>query len=99
MNILMKTYDKFIGLWADDESIGTRAARGSALLFLARSFSKIILLFRTIMVARLLFPSDVGLFGLASLIMAMTELPFKTGFNAAIIQEGGDVHRHLDSVW
>jgi len=91
-------YNKFIGLWHDHESVGTKAARGGALTFVSRSLSKFILLFKTIIIARLLFPHDVGLFGLASLILAMTELPFLTGFNAAIIQ-GENIKKHLDSAW
>ncbi len=97
--ILVKTYDKFVGLWQDEESVGTRATRGSALAFISRSFSKVILLFRTVIVARILFPHDVGLFGLASLVLSMTELPFQTGFNSAIIQDNNDVEKHLNSAW
>src|SRR3989344_8959642 len=97
--MLKKILDKFIGLWRGGESIGTKTARGGALIFVSRFFSKFILLFRTITVARLLFPHDVGLFGLASLVLTVSELPFQTGFDAAIIHEEKDVKKHLDSAW
>jgi len=99
MVIFFQLYNRFIGLWGDDGSIGTKTARGGAIVFVSRFLSKFILLFRTIVIARLLFPHDVGLFGLASLVMTITELPFQTGFNAAIVQDKNDVKKHLDSVW
>ncbi len=97
--MITRIYQKLIGIWADDDDLGTKAARGSILLFLSRSLSKIILLARTVIVARFLFPHDIGLFGLATLLMTIVELPFQTGFNSAIIQDEGEVHHHLDSAW
>lgn len=94
-----KIYDKFVGLWQDDEALGTRAVRGSVLLFISRSASKLILFVRTILVARLLFPHDIGLFSLATLIGTIAELPLQTGFYSAMVQEKGDVREHLDSAW
>jgi O-antigen/teichoic acid export membrane protein len=54
---------------------------------------------KSVIIARLLFPHDVGLFGLASLTLSVSEVFFQTGFSAAIVQEPGEVEKHLNSVW
>jgi O-antigen/teichoic acid export membrane protein len=90
---------KFLDLWRDGESAGRRAVRGSVLVFTGRGIGKLLQFVQTVIIARLLFPQDIGLFGLATLSLSLTEVLFQTGFNMAIVQEKGDVYKHLDGVW
>lgn len=90
---------KFLGLWKTSEHSGQRVARGSVLVASERVVIKAVQFIRTVIVARLLFPDDIGLFGMATLAMGITDAFVQTGFNAAIVQEKGDVRKHLDSAW
>ncbi|MBI1755400.1 lipopolysaccharide biosynthesis protein [Candidatus Azambacteria bacterium] len=90
---------KAFALWEATEHSGQKVARGSVLVVAERFVIKAVQFVRTVIVARLLFPDDIGLFGMATLAMGVTEAFVQTGFNAAIVQEKGDVRRHLDSAW
>ncbi len=54
---------------------------------------------RTIIVARLLSPTDFGLFGLACLAMDILERFSETGMNAALIQKKEKTEEYLDTAW
>lgn len=92
-------FEKFFSIWEDTEIFGQRIIRAGIISFLERVIIKSLSIVRTIIIARLLFPNDIGLFGLASLVLTTVEVFFQTGFNAAIIQSQDDVEKHLDSVW
>lgn len=90
---------KFLGLWKSGDSTGHQVVRGGFLLFIERAIIKLLQFSQTIVVARILFPHDIGLFGLAALVLSIADALFQTGFNSAIVQYKGDVRRHLDNVW
>ncbi|MBN1830470.1 MAG: oligosaccharide flippase family protein, partial [Deltaproteobacteria bacterium] len=54
---------------------------------------------RTIVLARLLSPTDFGLLGIALLSMSMLETFSQTGFKAALIQKKEDITSYLDTAW
>jgi len=54
---------------------------------------------RTIILARLLAPSDFGLLGIAMLAISTLETFSQTGFQAALIQKKGNVESYLDTAW
>ena len=54
---------------------------------------------RTIILARLLAPSDFGLLGIAMLAIATLETFSQTGFQAALIQKKENVESYLDTAW
>ena len=56
-------------------------------------------LIRTIVLARLLLPSDFGLFGIAGLAMSATDAFTGTGFHHALVQKKGSVGGYLDTAW
>lgn len=99
IKMITRFYDKFTGLWETSEDLGQSAVRSSAILFFGKFITKGIAFVRTIIIARLLLPQDLGLFGLASLAVATTGIFFQTGLNDAIVQEKDDVQKHLNSVW
>lgn len=91
--------DKFFDLWEETDSLSSKAVKGGAILFFQNLIIKGLQFIRTVVVARLLFPDDVGLFALASLSLAIADTFIKTGLNSAVIQEKEDVKKYLDSVW
>ncbi|MBX4189726.1 lipopolysaccharide biosynthesis protein [Candidatus Parcubacteria bacterium] len=97
--MIKKVYKKFIELWKTPENLNQRAVRGSAVLYVSRFLTKGIAFIRTIIIARLLLPSDIGLVGLGTLAIAVTSTFFQTGFHDAIVQDKDDVEKHLDSAW
>jgi O-antigen/teichoic acid export membrane protein len=54
---------------------------------------------KTIIVARLLSPSQVGIFGLATLIFALIELLTETGINIFLIQRKEEIDKYLDTAY
>lgn len=91
---------KFTDLWRTPDNIGRGLVRGAVLIFMARGAIKIVQLVRTVILARLLFPNDIGLFALASLAMNTTGVfLLNPGFSSAIVQEKGDIKKYLDSAW
>ena len=49
--------------------------------------------------ARLLTPSQFGIFGIASLLLAFLEILTETGINIILIQTKGTVDKYVDSAW
>ena len=54
---------------------------------------------RTMIVARLLAPDDIGLFALVTLALIFVETLSKTGFQSALIHRQGDIVRDLNVAW
>jgi O-antigen/teichoic acid export membrane protein len=73
-------------------------ASGGWLLAL-RLAERVLGLVRLVVLARLLAPDDLGLFGIAMLAMATIETLSQTGFNEAIIRRGGDARAYLGTAW
>jgi O-antigen/teichoic acid export membrane protein len=100
MQILFsKLAKKLKNLWRDSEDTGSLVVRGAVLLFSSRIAIKAIQFVRTVILARLLFPDDFGLFGIAAVTIGFADTLFQSGLNSAIIREKGNVEKYLDSVW
>ncbi len=54
---------------------------------------------RTIILARLLAPSDFGLLGIAMLSITILETFSQTGFQSALIQKKKEAEEYLDTAW
>lgn len=85
-------------MWAPRETIEQGAVRGGALVFSSRILIKAIYFVKTIVLARLLFPEDFGIFGMAVAVVGLTDL-FQPGFSAALIHEKENVKKYLSSIW
>ena len=59
----------------------------------ALAFIKILIL------ARILSPSEFGLFGIAMLFLSFLEIISETGVNIFLIQEGEDINSFIDTAW
>lgn len=66
---------------------------GLQTVFRAFTFLKIVIL------ARLLTPSQFGVFGIASLALSFLEILTETGINTILIQSKKEIRDYLDSAW
>jgi len=84
---------------ASSEPLSKKVIKGGIWIFALRIANRSLGLIRTIVLARLLAPSDFGLFGIAALAISAIETFSQTGFQAALIQKKGDVAPYLDTTW
>ena len=81
------------------ESLSKKVIRGGLWVFGLRITSRGLGFIRTIILARLLAPSDFGLLGIAMLAIATLETFSQTGFQTALIQKKENVESYLDTAW
>jgi lipopolysaccharide exporter len=81
------------------ERLSQRVARGGVWVFAIQVASETLSLARTVVLARLLAPTDFGLMGVAFLTMSILQSLTKTGFDKALIQKKGDIRGYLDTAW
>ena len=81
------------------ESLSKKVVRGGMWVFGLRITNRGLGFIRTIILARLLAPSDFGLLGIAMLAIATLETFSQTGFQAALIQKKENVESYLDTAW
>jgi len=81
------------------ETLSKKVVKGGIWVFALRITSRGLGFIRTIILARLLAPSDFGLLGIAMLAIATLETFSQTGFQAALIQKKDDVESYLDTAW
>lgn len=76
-----------------------RATRGGVLILGSRLMIKVVQFSRTIVVARLLFPYDVGLFALSASVLGIADMLFQPGMASAVIHKESIDKRHIDTAW
>jgi O-antigen/teichoic acid export membrane protein len=86
-------------LTGDSLSIDRRMAKGAIWMILARVGDRAIGAVSTVVLVRLLLPSDFGLMAMASSILVLLELISSFGFDLALIQEREASRRHFDTAW
>lgn len=82
-----------------ENSILRKVISGGSWVFALRVVEKGLSTVKIIILARILSPNDLGLFGIALLTLSILEAFSQTGFNTAIIQKKEDTERYLDSAW
>ncbi len=85
-------------LAAPSERLSNRIVHATFWASMTRA-GRLLLLVRTLVVARLLAPHDLGLMGVALVALAFTDLTAQTGFRIALIQKKGDIKPYLDTAW
>lgn len=60
---------------------------------------RILLLVRTVILARLLAPDDFGLMAIATLVILLFDRLSQMGFDSALVQQKGDIRSYLDTAW
>jgi lipopolysaccharide exporter len=76
-----------------------RTARGTAWLFLLRFAEKGMGLIRTLVLARLLVPSEFGLFGIVVIAVNALDLLSVVGIKAAVVQKKNTTDDDFDTAW
>lgn len=64
-----------------------------------RIFSRAISFSKTIVLARVLTPSQFGIFGIATLVLAFLEMITETGINIILIQSKREIDEYVSSAW
>lgn len=78
---------------------GRQIAGGAAWLMGFKLLDKSIGLISTLILVRILSPSDFGLVAMAVAVVSLTELMGAFGFDAALIQRQDAERRHYDTAW
>jgi O-antigen/teichoic acid export membrane protein len=86
-------------LWEPGGTLSQRVVHGGFWVFALRISDRLFKFTRTIILARVLAPSDFGLLGIALLAMSTLETFSQTGFQAALIQKKEDAEDYLDTAW
>lgn len=84
---------------ASPVATGRQIAKGAAWLMGFKLLDKSIGLVSTLILARLLTPSDFGLVAMAVSIVALLELMGAFGFDSALIQRQDTQRSHYDTAW
>lgn len=98
-HMLNKAISKFPGLFRTDGSLSQKTARGGIWIFSSYLFSKTLSFIRTIILARLLAPSDFGLMGIALVATGAMEVFTETGITPTLIQRKEVSKDVIDTAW
>ena len=100
-NILNKVYGRKISdfLLNTSGSFKAKFAKSAFWAFFLKFLTKSVGFIRTLILARILLPSDFGLMGIALLSLSFMETISSTGFEQALIQKKGKTEEYLSSVW
>src|SRR3989344_9285412 len=75
------------------------AIKGVSWLGAFRLFARVLSFLRTIIVARILSPSQFGVYGIATLLLSLIEILTETGINVFLIQKKDDIDRYINTAW
>lgn len=77
----------------------THAIRGLSWVAGLRFATRVLSFGRIAVIARILSPSQFGLFGIASLLLALVEVFTETGVNIFLVQEKDKIDKYINSAW
>lgn len=75
------------------------ALKGISWVGFLRIFLRTISFLRIALIARILIPSQFGVFAIATLVLGFVETITETGINIFLIQQKDDIKKYLDSAW
>lgn len=64
-----------------------------------RITNRVVVVVRTAILARILTPSQFGVFGIATLLLSFLEIFTETGINTVLIQEKSNIKKYIDTAW
>jgi len=76
-----------------------KAFKGITWMGLLRISTRLLVLIKLAVLARLLDPADFGIFGIGSLVLALLEMLTETGITIILIQMKENYQKYLDSAW
>jgi len=83
----------------DGRSLGDRAVKAGVWTTSILVVGKTMGLIRSVLLARLLAPDDIGLFGITAVVLSLLTRFSKVGMQGAIVQKADDPHGYLDTAW
>jgi len=75
------------------------AIRGISWIAVLRGSTRFVTFVRTAILARILSPVEFGIFGVASLFLALLEIITETGINIFLVQENRELKQYVNSAW
>jgi lipopolysaccharide exporter len=84
---------------APASSISQRVFRAGFWNLLLRTLARSIGFVRNVVLARILAPEDIGLFGIVLVVLSILERFTTTGLQSALVQKRGEIHDYLDTSW
>ncbi len=75
------------------------AIKGISWLGAFRLFTRALSFLRTIIIARILSPSQFGVYGIAALVLSLIEILTETGINVFLIQNKEDISKYIGTAW
>src|SRR5215831_17581727 len=81
------------------EDVDRAMAKGAVWMILARLGDRSLGLISTVILVRLLAPSDFGLVAMAMSVIAVCELLSQVGLDVTLIQNPEANRRHYDTAW
>jgi O-antigen/teichoic acid export membrane protein len=73
--------------------------RGASWMSGFRIFTRILSFLKMAVLARLLTPSQFGIFGIATLVLMLLEMLTETGINVVLIQSRSKIDEYVNSAW
>ena len=73
--------------------------KGFSWLSAIRIAARLITFLKTPLIARILTPSQVGLFALASIILSFAETLTETGVNIILVQKKDEIDKYISTAW
>ena len=95
----MKLNNKIKNLLEPGQTLSQKVVRSGFWVVTFKIVERTLRFIRTVILARLLAPSDFGLFGIACLAMNTLETFTKTGFGTALVQKKERTEDFLDTAW
>jgi len=77
----------------------THAIKGVSWMGAFRIATRGMSFLRTIIIARILSPSQFGLYGIAALVLTMIEILTETGINIILVQQKEGIEKYLNTAW
>ncbi|MCL4418171.1 MAG: lipopolysaccharide biosynthesis protein [Patescibacteria group bacterium] len=75
------------------------AIKGISWLGAFRLFTRVLSFLRTIIVARILSPTQFGVYGIAALVLSLVEILTETGINVFLVQNKDNVDKYINTAW
>lgn len=75
------------------------ALKGVSWLGTFRILTRVISFLRTIVIARLLTPSQFGVYGIAALVLSFIEILTETGINIFLTQRKDEIDKYINTAW
>ncbi len=83
----------------DKVSLTRHMARGSAWTVFGRWCDRLTGVVSTVILARLLTPTDYGIVAIATLVVSLVEVFSRTGQGAAVVRHPNPTREHYDLAW